>query len=197
MFWKNKKNETIEKETELTNIEQSLKELWKQHEDMTIAMRSERNLREKRKIEEKRTPFYLKIQDLEKEKEEIEDKQALAKTDSLIRENSSIIVIEVNKIRIPANEKITVKFYPCGHKQEFVLREILRRYNYLGNVFQPERNVSLLDRWQRIIKDNDFFATEFHCQKCQKQIQELKAKHRSIPANARIGNAIIMIRKLQ
>jgi len=197
MFWKNKKNETIEKETELTNIEQSLKDLWRQYEDLTIAMRSERNLREKRKIEEKRTPVYLKIQDLEKEKREIEDIQATLKTDKLIRENRLIIAVEVNKHPIPTTEKITVKFYPCNHEREYLLREIPREYDYIGQGYMPRRNISLLQRWERIINQQDPCVKEFHCQECQKQIQELKAKHRSIPANARIGNAIIMIRKLQ
>ena len=193
MFGRHNNKEELEKDLQLSNVEQSLKDLWRQYEDMTITMRSERNLREKRKIEEKRTPVYLKIQDLEKEKREIEDIQATPKTDSLIRENLSIIHVEVNKIRIPANEKITVKFYPCNHKQEYLLREILRKYNYLNNGYEPERNVFLLDRWRRIIEQNDSFSAQFSCQECKKELS--KSNIRKI--NAVIGSATISIRKLQ
>ena len=80
MFWK--KSE-LEKDTELNNIEQELKELWKQQEDVDIKMKSEKDLRQKRRLELEKGKLYVQIQNLQGEKEKIEDIQATPKTDSL------------------------------------------------------------------------------------------------------------------
>jgi len=194
MFWKTNKNE-FEKDTQLSTLENNLKELWKEEEDITIKLRCEKDLRQKRRLELEKGKLYVQIQNLQGEKEKIEDIQATPKTDSLIRENSSIIVIEVNKRIIPTTEKVKIPF-SCGHMQEFILREILRKYNYVGNTHEPERNRFLLQRWKMVIEQNDSFTREFHCEQCKKHIQKLKAKdtHRN---NLVIGNAIVKIRRLQ
>lgn len=182
----------------INEIEEKLKVLNKQEEDISINMQG-KNLREKRELEIEKGAVHEKIMELEVKKTEIQNKQAENKINILLTQNRQSIFFSVNmeKMQIPENLQIKLTFQPCGHTKEIPLREVLRAYEYREDHNIPRSNTTLLELWKRVFEQGDVFEPTFSCEQCRKEQDDLLTKMHIRRGNAIIGHCRVIIRKLQ
>jgi hypothetical protein len=172
-------------------IEKEINELNQKEQDMTISMRTTKDLRQKRKIEADRNIIRLKIQELETKLNETNEEKAKEELNKLLIENRYLIFLSVNgsKIEIPTDLKPEIKYQPCGHKQKIHIAELLRNPQFPSNV-------NLLTHWQQVLNNDITTTMMLNCEECRKQKQS-KLTQWGLREDKPNGRANIILRKLQ
>jgi hypothetical protein len=88
----------------------------------------------------------------------------ISTTKSFIKENSTLLVFEIDNARIPINEnlEVEVSFSPCKHTQKLSLCAFIP--------FERQR------LWEDVIKEGLMVTQRLNCEKCRTERESMKAK---------------------
>jgi hypothetical protein len=172
----------------IQELEAKMRELSEKERDIDIRFRNATDPRDKPRFELEKGKVFKEIQEVQTQIKKLKDKNAENQNNELLNDGMPFIVVTVNGKRIQASEKIEITFEPCHHKLKIPLRDVIKNQN--------DSNITLLERWQRILSQGESYQPVFYCHECKREEKELEKKGRHI-SNRINGTATVIIRKLQ